>query len=230
MKWHPVAHGSPEWIALRVGRATASAFDKIITPKTLKLSSQADKYANQVIAEKILGEAQDGFVKTYWMERGAVMEAEARAMYEFVSGYTCDRGGIFISESDLLGASPDVRVVDKDGIVRGGAEIKCPSPAVHVENLLLDKIDADYMPQIQGQILVCGFEFVDFFSFHPEMPPAYIRTYRDNDYCDALADALEKFEKILSQKIEVLLEKGVIFPEPKAKPETPSPVDYMSAG
>jgi len=218
MIYHDVSHGSSEWVKIRLGIATASSFGKIITPKTGKLSSQADGYANQLIAELILGEPQDKFQPSYWMERGTILEADARKLYEFETGYALDRGGFITNDEGTAGCSPDVRVLNDKGEVIGAAEIKCPAPWNHVENLLRDTLDPDYIPQVQGQILIGGFEFVDFFSFHPDMPPANIRTYRDNDFCDKLQDALNGFSKIMEDKINKLVSKGVIINRPELKP------------
>ena len=53
---HRVDQGTIEWHQLRLGKPTSSQFDKIITPKTLKASAEADKYMNRLIAERLLNE------------------------------------------------------------------------------------------------------------------------------------------------------------------------------
>lgn len=213
MIFHDVEQSSAKWAELRLGIATASCFNKIITPKTGKLSSQADAYANQLIAEIVTGEVQEKFAPTYWMERGSLLEEDARKLYEFETGYNVKNGGFATNDLGTAGASPDVRVFDKDGKLIGGAEIKCPAPWTQVENLLRDEIDSDYIPQVQGQILIYGFEFVDWFSYHPQMPPALIRTYRDDAYCEKLDAALQDFHEIKTAKIKRLIEKGVLISE-----------------
>ena len=54
-----VEQGYAEWVAARLGIPTASCFDKIITPKTMKPSASADKYAWELIAERVLGRPVD---------------------------------------------------------------------------------------------------------------------------------------------------------------------------
>lgn len=215
MIFHDLSHASPEWFRARVGIATASCFGKIITPKTGKLSAQADGYANLLISEMILGESQEKFSPSYWMERGAMMEVDARKLYEFETGFITDRGGFMTNDEGTAGASPDVRVFDDGGKLIGAAEIKCPAPWNHVENLLRDTLDPDYIPQVQGQILIGGFDFVDFFSYHPDMPPARIRTYRDDEFCKKLQDALDGFEQIIQVKIRALAERGIEVKRPE---------------
>lgn len=214
MIFHDVPHGSTEWHTMRLGLATASCFDKIITP-TGKPSAQMQDYANKLISEMVTGEHTENF-KSYWMERGALMESDASASYEFISGYRLDRGGFITNDEMTIGVSPDRRVFDSSGKVIGCAEFKCPSPSVHIENLRRSKtgkIDPAYIPQVQGQILIGGFEFNDWFSYHPSMPPAYIRTERDESFCKKLEEALGEFIYLLKQAIKELSEIGLIVPE-----------------
>ena len=209
MIFHDIEQLTDEWTKARLGLPTASCFNKIITPKTGKLSSQADAYANRLISELILGRPQETFPPTYWMERGEMLEADAKKLYEFETGYNLKNGGFGTNDLGTAGASPDFRIFDdKDNLV-GGGEIKCVAPWTHVENLLRDEIDPDYIPQVQGQILIYGFEFVDWFSYHPEMPPALIRTYRDDEYCEKLEAALQDFHAIKMAKIEKLRLQGM---------------------
>ena len=92
MIYHEVTQQSPEWFRMRLGLATASCFDRIITPKTAEPSKSMDDYANSLIGELITGENSEKF-QSYWMERGAQMEAEASAAYEVITDFTLDRGG-----------------------------------------------------------------------------------------------------------------------------------------
>jgi hypothetical protein len=46
---------SDEWWAARVGIPTASCFGKIITPKTMQPSKQAEKYIYTLAGERIVG-------------------------------------------------------------------------------------------------------------------------------------------------------------------------------
>ena len=214
MIYHEVTQQSPEWFRMRLGLATASCFHRIITPVKVEPSKSMGEYANGLIAELITGENSETF-KSYWMERGAQMEAEASAAYEFITGFTLDRGGFLTDDNMTVGASPDRRIIDL-GLVIGGVEIKCPDPSTHIANLLRLKegsIDPFYKPQVQGQMLIGELEFVDWFSYHPDMPPAHIRTYRDDAYCEKLKRALDAFTDLMEEKSSVLTSIGVIIPE-----------------
>ena len=214
MIYHEVVQQSPEWFRMRLGLATASCFHRIVTPVKAEPSKSMDEYANGLIGELITGANSETF-KSYWMERGSQMEAEASASYEVITDFTLDRGGFLTDDNMTVGASPDRRVL-KFGSVVAGVEIKCPDPSTHIANLLRLKegsIDPFYKPQVQGQILIGEFEFVDWFSYHPDMPPAHIRTYRDDAYCEKLKRALDAFTGLMDEKISELTSIGVIIPE-----------------
>lgn len=214
MIYHDFAQQSEEWYRARLGVATASCFDKIITPKKLELSKSAEDYAFTLVGEMVTGESAEKF-QSYWMERGAMMEVEARMQYEVITDLKLDRGGFITNDAMTRGASPDVRVFDGSRCV-GGAEIKCPSPAVHIANLKRMRdhgvIDPSYIPQVQGQILIGGFDFIDWFSYHPNFPPAHIRTYRDDEFCGALEGHLNTFDGMVDDVIAMLEKMGTKVP------------------
>ncbi len=216
MLFHEVSQGSDEWHKIRIGLATSSCFSDIITPSKGEPSKSMDPYSNKLIGELMTGENSEDF-QSYWMERGTKFEADAAASYEVITGNTLDRGGFITDDEMMIGASPDRRVL-KMGTVVGGLEIKCPSQAIHVGNLLRmikhGAIDPQYKPQVQGQILIGGFEFVDWFSYHPDMPPALVRTYRDDTFCNQLETALDMFLDMLNEKINLLSNHMIIPPRP----------------
>lgn len=235
MKFYDIVQGTPEWFQARLGIATASNFSNIITPKQKKFSASADEYADKLISELITGDSVEKFAPTYWMERGAEMEADACKLYEFETGYTVLNGGFMTDDDHYAGCSPDVRVFDNSGKLIGTAEIKCPAPWTHVGNMQRTAVDPDNLCQVQGQIYVSKLEFVDWFSYHPDMPPAKIRAERDNEFQEALRDCMYKFERILLDKIAILKDKGVEIPErtaylPKPKKEKESGETFFAAG
>lgn len=75
-------------------------------------------------------------------------------------------------------------------------EIKCPAPATHI-GYLLDGFGTDYILQVQGQMLVGGFDFIDRYSYYPELPPYRERTTRDETIIDALRNALRDFNEMI---------------------------------
>ena len=230
-KYFDVAQNTIEWYQARAGVATASQFDKIIT-KTGKASSQADGYANKLIAELILGRPIDRNFSTYAMEWGEMHEEEARNLYVFDTGFKVQPGGFFTNDDMTFGASPDARIYDGEQLV-GLAEIKCPEdPAVHVEFMLMEEMNPKYIPQVQGQLWVSGLEWVDWFSYYPEMPPARIRTFRDEKFLAPLENAMKNFSDIMLAKKQKLMQMGIIEEMPSkeihvGEPAQPKPITEL---
>lgn len=187
---HNVIQGSTEWLALRAGIPTASCFDRIITPKG-KPSAQAEKYMHRLIAEKLMGHPVIEFTGP-WLERGKDLEANAALYYEATRDVASERVGFVTNDAGTVGASPD-RLVGTEGLL----EIKVPAEHTHVAYLLTRAVDAEYYPQIQGQLWITGRTWVDILSYHPEMPPALIRVERDEAYIATLAGAVTSFAERL---------------------------------
>lgn len=215
MKHYPdIVHNTDEWYAARAGLATTSSFDKILTPGGKK-SAQQDSYANQIIAELLLCRPVERNFDTYAMQWGREHEDQAANLYMFETGYDLEHGGFFVNDEMTRGSSPDAIVLDNGKWV-GGAEIKCPeNPTNHVEFLLLKEINPKYKPQVQGQMLVAEFEWIDWFSFYPGMPCNRITTHRDEDYIRLLDEALQEFEEKVQKKLGRLAELGHINEIPK---------------
>jgi hypothetical protein len=183
---HSVVQGSSEWLAVRSGIPTASCFDKIITPKG-KPSAQAEKYLHKLLAERLMGHPVIEFTGP-WLERGKELEADAAAYYESMREVTCERVGFITNDAGTIGCSPD-RLVGDDGLL----ELKVPAEHTHVAYMLTRAVDAEYYPQVQGQIWVAQRKWLDIMSYHPEMPAVVIRVERDDKYIAIMADAVETF-------------------------------------
>lgn len=222
MKVHDVEQGSLEWHELRLGMPTASNFHRIITPARLERSKQARAYAFQLVAEKLLLESSQSLADTEWMERGRELEPQAIQQYEFTKEVETKRVGFCTTDDGRYGASPDRLIVGRPG----GVEVKCPSPHVHL-SYLVDGPGADYRIQKQGQILVCEFDFADFYSFHPALPPADIREHRDEAVIAALKDGLEWFLD-MRDEIEARV-RALGFIEARKAARTPHDVEQAEA-
>lgn len=206
MLLHNVIQGTPEWFACRLGIPTASEFDKIITP-TGKPSTQADGYANKLIAEFLTGKPVDAFEGSSWTERGNELEPNAAQFYELQMDCEVAPVGFITNDAKTMGCSPD-RLVGDDGLL----EIKCPAPHTHVQYMLNGKIDQKYYPQIQGQLLVTDRQWVDLISYHPEMPPVIIRVERNEKFLTDLRGLLDGFMQDLAGKRKELIERGYMEP------------------
>jgi hypothetical protein len=196
MKTYDIEQRSPEWYALRLGKWTASSFDKLITPKTGKLSSQADAFENRCVAERITGDPIDDFGGTIWTERGKELEDEAVEYYELERNVDTEKVGFCTNDEGTYGCSPD-RLVGEDGLL----EIKCVAPHTLIGLLLSQDNEKEYYPQRQGQLLVTGRKWVDILFYHPKIKPLLMRVERDEDYIKLLSDALEQSNKNIEEKL-----------------------------
>lgn len=199
--------GSDEWAKCRLGIPTASEFGKIITPSKLEPSKQADTYINKLVAEWLRGKPDESF-QSDWMKRGIEVEEEARDFYSFHTDVEVRQVGFCMVETRMYGCSPD-GLVEND--FPGGLEVKCPSPGVHVGYLLANKVPTEYRLQILGSILITGYEWWDFISYHPDMKPVIVRTYRKDVVLDlkTLENALAVTNIKIYNKQQLLIKSGI---------------------
>ena len=190
--------GSPEWLASRLGRPSASMFGKLVTGGG-KPSGSAESYINEMIAERLTGRSKPFFTNEH-MERGNFLEPEARQAYEFITDFEVVETGFILDDSQEFGCSPDGLVAND-----GGLEIKCPSDSVHVSYLRAGKVPAKYYQQVQGCMMITGREWWDFMSYHPEMPHLLVRMKRNEKFIEAMAEQLEAAVKTIVEETERLV-------------------------
>ena len=190
--------GSPEWLASRLGRPSASMFGKLVTGSG-KPSGSAESYINEMIAERLTGRSKPFFTNEH-MERGNFLEPEARQAYEFITDFEVVETGFILDDSQEFGCSPDGLVAND-----GGLEIKCPSDSVHVSYLRAGKVPAKYYQQVQGCMMITGREWWDFMSYHPEMPHLLVRMKRNEKFIKAMAEQLEAAVKTIVEETERLV-------------------------
>ena len=201
MKVIDCVQGEPLWLKSRLGVATASEFSKILTP-TGKLSAQASSYAQQLVAEELIGEPIKDLDNLYWVERGKMMEPDAVELYEFETGNKTTQVGFITNDAGTIGCSPD-RFTDKGGLL----EIKCPAPQTHIA-YMVDGIADKYKPQVQGQLYITDLEVCELFSYHPDLPPVRIITKRDDEYIKKLADSLNDFVEMKAKLLAKIKSMG----------------------
>jgi hypothetical protein len=207
---HRCSQLSDEWKLLHLGRPTAGAFHKILTPGG-KASAQARPYMCRLIAERLMNEFLPDKVMTdkaaYWLNRGVTMEPVAVEAFQRETRLPFEPVGFVTTSTGHLGCSPDGLIAGADQAV----EIKSPAPWTQVE-YLLDGPGTDYKPQVQGQMIVGEFECVHFYSFHPRMPPKYIITLPDVKYSATLRQALADFIGELDEDTEKARALGKFIP------------------
>lgn len=196
--------GTPEWLAERAGKVTASALSNVMMTKT---AAGYQNYMAQLICERLTGQPVETF-KSAAMEHGTETEPQARAFYELETGLDVVECG-FIPHPALAnsGASPDGLVGDV-----GLVEIKCPQPPKHIKNLMGGTIDKAYMLQMQWQMECTGREWCDFVSFCPSFPAhlqlSITRVDADAEAQAEIKTAVTSFLADLDAKVRVLEARG----------------------
>lgn len=180
-----VEQGSTPWMDARLGIPTASCYDQLMTPKSMKPSTSRFGYRNRLLAEWLLGYAVD-WGGNGWTERGQSMEAEARAWYEFERDVEVQAAGFVLRDDEQTGGSPD-GLVGEDG----GVEIKCPALHTHIGYLIGD--DPDYAHQVQGYMYLTGRAWWDVVSYSPILPKSIVRVERDEEHIAAFTKILDDF-------------------------------------
>lgn len=184
--------GSDEWFSKRAGNIGASSFDKVLSPKGVP-STQAKKLAYTLAVESITG-VKDGSYQSAAMERGVELEADARNMYEIMTGNEVQQVGIcYPDDHRNYHASPDGLMP----FINRGIEIKCPLASTHAEYLIKGVLPTKYIPQVQGSMLITGYETWEFMSFYPGIKPLIVTVERDEKYIQKLTDELDKFIELL---------------------------------
>lgn len=226
-KFYDVEQGSEQWGLLRMGKPTASDFHKILTTKG-KLSAQANQYENRLIAEIMLMRPIRTIAPTYAMQHGTMKEPEARASYEFINSAKLVHAGFITDDDGYYGCSPDGKIVGANA----GVEIKCPlSEEQHITCLIDNQYFIDeHKPQVQGQIFVAKFDYVDMISYHDDFPPVIVRVEPDPIFQENLAEALSKLRENMNRKIERLIEQGHLKLDGYTAAQKEVPNDVWAAG
>ena len=187
--------GSEEWFRVRAGMPTASEFATVMAQgKGGGESKTRRTYMLKLAGEILTGEPMDHY-SNHHMERGKEMEAEARDLYAFMKDVAPQQVGFVINGAK--GCSPD-SLVGADGM----AEIKTKLPHLQIDCLLGDRVPPEHLAQCQGALWVAEREWIDFVSYWPKLPLFVSRAYRDEEYIQKLAAAVDQFNDELTALVE----------------------------
>jgi putative phage-type endonuclease len=192
--------GSPEWLAERAGKVTASMVSAVLAkPETAGFRD----YQAQLVAEILTGKPQGSDYTNAAMQFGTEMEPLARSAYEAETGFSVDEVGFCQHPTiERAGASPD-GLVGNSGLV----EIKCPKVATHLAYLIAGVVPATYKNQMMWQMACTGRKWCDFASFRPDLPEHLqlfiVRFKRDPERIKELESAvvafLDSVDKMINQ-------------------------------
>ena len=204
MKVITAEQGSPEWLAARAGKVTASMISNVLAkPETAAYRD----YQAQIVAELLTGKPQGSDFTNEAMQFGTENEPFARSAYEVSTGFTVDEVGLVLHPTiDRAGASPD-GLVGSDGLV----EIKCPKVATHLAYICAGVVPTKYKNQMLFQMICAERAWCDFVSFRPDLPEHLqlfvIRFQRDEAKIKELTTAVNAFLVQVDEMLKKL--KGI---------------------
>ena len=196
--------GSPEWLAARVGRVTASRIADVMAKGKGGEAQTRLNYKWQLVAEVMTGQSQEDRFFSQAMAWGVEQEPFARAAYEIQTGGLVENVGLVAHPSiPRCAASPD-GLVGLDGLL----EIKCPKTPTHLEYMEKGAIPGHYQLQMLWQMACTGRQWVDFATFDPRLPEELqlfvMRFPRDQARIDAIEAEVQKFWNEIDEIIETL--------------------------
>ena len=180
--------GEPEWFECRRGIPTASRFADVLA-KGQGITRR--KYLLTLAGEAITGECAESFSNAH-MERGHVMEADARNLYAF--DHDVEPQLVGFMRRGRAGCSPDSLVGDT-----GMLEIKSKLPHLQLDVLEKGKLPSEHVAQVQGQLWIAGRDWCDFVSYWPKLPLFVKRVERGEKYIATLVQAVADFNGELDE-------------------------------
>lgn len=208
-----LVQGTDAWLAVRVGKATASRIADVIARTKTGWGASRANYAAELVAERLTGTPAEKFTNAA-MAWGTEKEPDARAAYEFYTGETVELVG-FVNHPKIrdAGASPDGRVGE-----RGLVEIKCPNTATHIETLLGQAVPSKYVTQMQWQMACDGRAWCDFVSFDPRLPESMSMFVRRVERDDDMIAMLEKEVATFLREVDDTVAKLRAIYDPDGRP------------
>ena len=199
--------GSAEWLAMRLGKVTASKVSDVLSKgRGSAPSKMSETYMIELIAEVLTGNSKP-FFENDAMRWGTETEPQARAMYAVNNDFVDVKEVAFVEHNEQVGISPD-GLIGEDGLL----EIKCPNTTTQLKRALSDDYSADYKAQIQMQLWVTEREWCDFLSFDPRLDceAGYLqqRVFRDEEYIEEMKVKVYAFVEKMNEIIEQLTTKG----------------------
>lgn len=202
MKIHTDPQRSEAWHARRRGIPTASQFHRIILDSG-RPSGSARTYMRELAYEKLLGKSVSrDLSNVVQVQHGIVSEPIAVAAFERRTGLKTGSVGFITDDRETMGCSPD-RVINS---CKSALEIKCPTGPVQC-GYLMNGLD-NYKGQLQGQILIGGFQYVHFFAWSPELPSYHEIIEPDLPFLKLLAKYLADFVNELAVGVALIREMG----------------------
>lgn len=190
-----IEQGTPDWLALRLGIVTCSELDCLLVngKGEAGFGVAAYTYMDQLIGERITGEAAELPFQTKATIRGHEQEGVAKGLYEAREDVATNAAAIILNHG--IGYSPDA-LVGESGLI----EIKTKLPKFQVGVILAGEVPKEHVAQCQGGLWVSEREWIDFISYWPGMPLFVKRMYRDEAMIRKIAERVKTFYEILEER------------------------------
>lgn len=188
---------SEAWFEARRGLPTASRFSDVLAKGEGKTRR---KYMLTLAGEILTGAPAESYSNGF-IDRGHVMEPEARRLYAFMFDAEPQQVG-FIRNGDK-GCSPD-SLLDDAGVL----EIKTQKADLLIDTLLKGTFPAEHVAQCQGALWVAEREWIDIAVYWPGLPLFVKRAHRDEAYIAKLAAAVKDFNAELADTVERIRSYG----------------------
>ena len=193
---------SPEWLAARVGKVTASRISDVMAENKGKTEPIVRRnYRRELALEQYYAVSQESGYQSFAMTQGIEREAEARSAYCLACGVDVEEVGFIQHPTiEFAGASPD-GFIGQDGML----EIKCPEASAMWEALTGHAIDKKYRDQVMWQMACCPErKWADVVFFREGLPLEIIRIYRDRQYIEHLEHAVRDFLAEVESEYQML--------------------------
>lgn len=198
-----IEQGSPEWLALRLGKVTASRITDVLAKVKTGEAVTREDYRTELVVQRLTNKPSESFTSPA-MEWGVLQEPMARISYEAHTNVFVEQVS-FVEHPTIewYGCSPD-GLVGEDGLL----EIKCPASKNHIKYLLSGKPPVKYVPQMQCQMAVTGRKWCDFVSYDPRLPEDLqlfvVRLERDEEYIKSMEGEVQKFLSEVNEMVTKL--------------------------
>lgn len=196
-----------EWQKARLGKVTASNFDKVKRLKNGEWGETALSYLYDILGEHLTGKPAETFTGSRATDWGNEYEKEAIDAYTKRTGKKV-KPGHFCQDRELklVGGTPDGFVGEK-----GLLEAKCPITFKnHLRTVIERKVPEEYMAQVLGHLMLSGRDWCDFVSYDPRIGNRHrlvIVRVRANEYRAELKELAERiidFHGLLVEKMGLL--------------------------
>lgn len=186
------AQGSPEWVAKRYGKVTASRLaDWLAVGKNGNSLKARKDYELELAYEKQFKVAYQRYV-TPAMQAGLDYEDKFADAYSSHMDVPVEKCGTFYN--DKFAASPD-RLVGDDGLI----EVKVLGDASFVD-VLENGVPEKYRLQIQGQLLATGRKWCDFVAGNLNTGRfKVIRVNPDKELIGKIVSSLDDVDNIVTK-------------------------------